>query len=214
VTARARGAVLVNHREIAAGQGQNVQRPASLIAAGTHLLRWDGRDDGGRRVASGVYFLRVTAGERTEDRKAPVVSAVRVDAISDSTAMISWWTDEPSDSLVEYGTTKKPDRTAADVNFTVFHTIILSDLEPGRACYFFAKAEAKGELSPDELSDFGRPQCLRLAVLVDRGHRELPIRADHVGKNVPTSRGELVKVHLAETDGEDAVWIERREEGA
>lgn len=61
----------------------------------------------------------------------------------------------------------------------------------------------------DALVDFGRPQAIRLAVLVDRGHRELPIRADHVGKNVPTSRDELVKVHLAEIDGEDAVRIER-----
>ncbi len=63
----------------------------------------------------------------------------------------------------------------------------------------------------DALVDFGRPRAIRLAVLVDRGHRELPIRADHVGKNVPTARDELVKVHLAETDGEDAVRIERRE---
>lgn len=63
----------------------------------------------------------------------------------------------------------------------------------------------------DALVDFGRPQAIRLAVLVDRGHRELPIRADHVGKNVPTSRDELVRVHFVETDGEDAVWIERRE---
>jgi len=62
----------------------------------------------------------------------------------------------------------------------------------------------------DALVDFGRPQAIRLAVLIDRGHRELPIRADHVGKNVPTSRDELVRVHLVETDGEDAVWIERR----
>ena len=62
----------------------------------------------------------------------------------------------------------------------------------------------------DALVDFGRPEAIRLAVLVDRGHRELPIRADHVGKNVPTSRDELVRVHLVETDGEDAVWIERR----
>ncbi len=57
----------------------------------------------------------------------------------------------------------------------------------------------------DALVDFGRPQAIRLAVLVDRGHRELPIRADHVGKNVPTSREELVRVHLEETDGEDGV---------
>jgi pyrimidine operon attenuation protein/uracil phosphoribosyltransferase len=63
----------------------------------------------------------------------------------------------------------------------------------------------------DALVDFGRPDAIRLAVLVDRGHRELPIRADHVGKNVPTSRDELVKVALAEIDGEDAVRIGRRE---
>ena len=61
----------------------------------------------------------------------------------------------------------------------------------------------------DALVDFGRPQAIRLAVLVDRGHRELPIRADHVGKNVPTSREESVRVHLEETDGEDGVEIER-----
>ena len=61
----------------------------------------------------------------------------------------------------------------------------------------------------DALIDFGRPQAIRLAVLVDRGHRELPIRADHVGKNVPTSREELVRVQLEETDGEDAVEISR-----
>jgi pyrimidine operon attenuation protein/uracil phosphoribosyltransferase len=62
----------------------------------------------------------------------------------------------------------------------------------------------------DALIDYGRPQAIRLAVLVDRGHRELPIRADHVGKNVPTSREEVVRVALEETDGEDAVEIERR----
>lgn len=62
----------------------------------------------------------------------------------------------------------------------------------------------------DALIDFGRPQAIRLAVLVDRGHRELPIRADHVGKNVPTSREEIVRVHLLEVDGEDSVTIERQ----
>ena len=61
----------------------------------------------------------------------------------------------------------------------------------------------------DALVDFGRPQAIRLAVLVDRGHRELPIRADHVGKNVPTSREEVVKVQLEEIDGDDGVNIER-----
>ena len=60
----------------------------------------------------------------------------------------------------------------------------------------------------DAIMDFGRPECVQLAVLVDRGHRELPIRADYVGKNVPTSRKENINVRLKETDGEDAVIIE------
>jgi len=61
----------------------------------------------------------------------------------------------------------------------------------------------------DALREFGRPRAVRLAVLVDRGHRELPIRADHVGKNVPTSRDETVKVRVSEVDGEDAVDIDQ-----
>ena len=60
----------------------------------------------------------------------------------------------------------------------------------------------------DALFDYGRPAAVRLAVLVDRGHRDLPIRPDFVGKNVPTSRSEQVVVHLVETDGVDEVVIE------
>jgi pyrimidine operon attenuation protein/uracil phosphoribosyltransferase len=59
----------------------------------------------------------------------------------------------------------------------------------------------------DGLIDLGRPRAIQLAVLVDRGHRELPIRPDYVGKNVPTSLRESVEVHLKETDGEDAVML-------
>ena len=59
----------------------------------------------------------------------------------------------------------------------------------------------------DAVLDLGRPRSIRLAVLVDRGHREVPIRADHVGKNLPTAAHEVVKVHVAEVDGEDAVLI-------
>ena len=60
----------------------------------------------------------------------------------------------------------------------------------------------------DELADFGRPQRIQLAVLVDRGHRELPIRADYVGRNVPTSRQQSVQVRLLEIDGRDEVEVE------
>lgn len=59
----------------------------------------------------------------------------------------------------------------------------------------------------DALADFGRPQSIQLAVLIDRGHRELPIRADYVGKNLPTARHEQVSVVLQEVDGRDAVSI-------
>ena len=59
----------------------------------------------------------------------------------------------------------------------------------------------------DALLDLGRPRTIRLAVLVDRGHREIPIRADHVGKNLPTASDEIVKVHVKEIDGDDAVLI-------
>ncbi|MEY4321541.1 MAG: hypothetical protein RL167_269 [Actinomycetota bacterium] len=59
----------------------------------------------------------------------------------------------------------------------------------------------------DALRDYGRPRAVRLAVLVDRGHRELPIRADFVGKNLPTSRDERIQVQLVEVDGNDSVVI-------
>ena len=60
----------------------------------------------------------------------------------------------------------------------------------------------------DAIIDLGRPCCIQLVVLLDRGHRELPVRADYVGKNIPTSRGELVEVKLVEDDGIDEVVIQ------
>jgi pyrimidine operon attenuation protein / uracil phosphoribosyltransferase len=81
------------------------------------------------------------------------------------------------------------------------HTIVLVDdvLYTGRTI----------RAAMDALVDFGRPRAIRLAVLIDRGHRELPIRADHVGKNVPTSREEIVHVHLQEADDREGVEIDR-----
>jgi len=65
----------------------------------------------------------------------------------------------------------------------------------------------------DALIDFGRPKSIQLAVLVDRGHRELPIRADYVGKNIPTSVSETVEVRLNEVDGRDEVVIVEKDNG-
>ena len=63
----------------------------------------------------------------------------------------------------------------------------------------------------DAINSFGRPARIQLAVLVDRGHRELPIRPDYIGKNLPTATREQIQVRLQETDNEpDAVWLERQ----
>ena len=64
----------------------------------------------------------------------------------------------------------------------------------------------------DALADFGRPRAVELAVLVDRGHRELPIRADYVGKNIPTSQKEIVHVRMKEKGGKDEVVVEENPE--
>jgi pyrimidine operon attenuation protein/uracil phosphoribosyltransferase len=61
----------------------------------------------------------------------------------------------------------------------------------------------------DAIIDFGRPRSIQLAVLIDRGHRELPIRPDYVGKNIPTSKDDRVRVNFGETDGEDIVIFEK-----
>ncbi len=87
-----------------------------------------------------------------------------------------------------------------DIPFSVNEKkVVLVDdvLYTGRSC----------RAAMDALMDLGRPSLIQLAVLVDRGHRELPIRADYVGKNVPTSSQELVQVLLAEEDGADRVVI-------
>jgi pyrimidine operon attenuation protein/uracil phosphoribosyltransferase len=63
----------------------------------------------------------------------------------------------------------------------------------------------------DALADFGRPKSIQLAVLVDRGHRELPIRPDYIGKNIPTANNELVEVRLSEIDGKDEVVIVQKD---
>lgn len=90
--------------------------------------------------------------------------------------------------------------TDIPVDITGRHVIIVDDvLYTGRTV----------RAALDALTDIGRALTTELAVLVDRGHRELPIRADYVGKNVPTSREETVRVHLKETDGDVGVFIER-----
>ncbi len=95
---------------------------------------------------------------------------------------------------------RAPEPTEMPVDITGRHVVIVDDvLYTGRTV----------RAALDALSDIGRALTTELAVMVDRGHRELPIRADYVGKNIPTSRGERVQVRLAEVDGDEGVWIVR-----
>lgn len=81
------------------------------------------------------------------------------------------------------------------------HVVLVDDV-------FFSGRTIRAAL--DAINELGRPRSVQLAVLIDRGHRELPIRADFVGKNIPTSKEESVRVHLTEIDGVDEVLIEGR----
>ena len=103
-----------------------------------------------------------------------------------------------------FTTTKQPKvgKTEIDFDITDKNIVIVDDV-------LFSGRTVRAAL--DELIDFGRPETIQLAVLIDRGHRELPIRADFVGKNVPTSLEERVYVRIQEVDGKDEVVIE--EEG-
>lgn len=96
----------------------------------------------------------------------------------------------------------EPKATNIPVELRARHVVIVDDvLYTGRTV----------RAALDALSDIGRARTTELAVMVDRGHRELPIRADYVGKNLPTARDEVVRVRLADVDGEEGVWIERVE---
>jgi pyrimidine operon attenuation protein/uracil phosphoribosyltransferase len=89
-------------------------------------------------------------------------------------------------------------KTEMDFDITAKKVILIDDvLYTGRTV----------RAALDELIDFGRPVCIQLAVLIDRGHRELPIRADFVGKNIPTAKDETVEVRLEEVDGKDEAVI-------
>ena len=83
------------------------------------------------------------------------------------------------------------------------HVVLVDDV-------FFSGRTVRAAL--DALNELGRPKSVQLAVLIDRGHRELPIRADYVGKNIPTAKTESVKVNLLDIDGVDEVKIEGRSE--
>ena len=114
--------------------------------------------------------------------------------------------DRYRDDLMRHAVGPQPIVRSTDIPFSIDnrHIILVDDvLYTGRTI----------RAALDALIDFGRPQTIQLVVMVDRGHRELPIKADYVGKNVPTSRRETVQVKVVEADGIDEVAIEQVSEG-
>ncbi len=110
------------------------------------------------------------------------------------------------DDLMRHAVGPQPIVRSTEIPFSIDdrHIILVDDvLYTGRTI----------RAALDALIDFGRPKTIQLVVLVDRGHRELPIKADYVGKNLPTARRETVQVRLSESDGRDEVVIEQSEGG-
>ncbi|MBN2847995.1 MAG: bifunctional pyr operon transcriptional regulator/uracil phosphoribosyltransferase PyrR [Coriobacteriia bacterium] len=135
----------------------------------------------------------MTRGVDMANRLAERIERIEGTAVPVGSLDISFYRDDVSMRLA-------PEVHTTDIPFPVQdRTIVLVDdvLYTGRTI----------RAAMDALMDYGRPAAIQLAVLVDRGHRELPIRADFVGKNVPTARRERVKVLLAELDDRDAVVI-------
>jgi pyrimidine operon attenuation protein/uracil phosphoribosyltransferase len=106
------------------------------------------------------------------------------------------------DDLMRHAVGPQPVIRRTEINFSIDDRVILlvdDVLYTGRTI----------RAALDALIDFGRPRAIQLVALVDRGHRELPIRADYVGRNIPTSQQETVQVRLLEIDGRDEVELER-----
>jgi pyrimidine operon attenuation protein / uracil phosphoribosyltransferase len=171
----------------AADVSRTVSRIAHQIIEKTAL---DGGDDAPRVVLLGIPTRGVTLAARLADKIADFSGVTVAHGALDIT-------------LYRDDLASKPPRALADTSIPPGGVdnalVVLVDdvLYTGRSV----------RAALDALRDIGRPKVVQLAVLVDRGHRELPLRADYVGKNVPTSRSENVKVRLSEDDHIEGIWI-------
>ena len=148
------------------------------------------------RGATGLVLLGIpTRGVALAARLAKAMSEVEGAAIPTGSLDITMYRDD-----LRRHPTRQVGHTQVPVSVDNAVVVLVDDV-------LFSGRTVRAAL--DALGDLGRPRVVRLAVLVDRGHRELPIRADHVGKNLPTSASERVSVRLEETDGVNDVTIAR-----
>ena len=147
---------------------------------------------------AGLYLVGIVArGAELARRIAHIIRELEGAEIPVGTLDITLYRDD----LTEVGHQPVVRETTIDGDITGRQVILVDDV-------LFTGRTVRCAL--DELIDFGRPKTIQLAVLVDRGHRELPIRPDYVGKNVPTAPDDAVQVRLKEVDGVDEVVIEER----
>jgi pyrimidine operon attenuation protein/uracil phosphoribosyltransferase len=163
----------------------------ALTRIAHEILERNGGAD--RLILLGIPTRGLPLAERLAAKIATVESSFDASARTGSLDITMYRDDLHKQPTRSLGTTRLPDAGIDDAVVVlvddVFHT--------GRTI----------RAALDALKDEGRPAAVQLAVLVDRGHRELPIRADFVGKNIPTARNERVHVHLTEIDAEDAVIL-------
>jgi pyrimidine operon attenuation protein / uracil phosphoribosyltransferase len=140
-----------------------------------------------------------TRGEFIARRIANVIESVEHTTLAIGSLDITLYRDDLMGKL------EQPELKGTDILFDLNHkdVILIDDV-------LFSGRTIRAALGA--LIDIGRPRTIQLAVLVDRGHRQLPIRADYVGKNIPTAATESIRVHVKETDGEDAVLLMHPEE--
>lgn len=145
-----------------------------------------------------VIGLR-TRGEFVAQRLAAKLAAIEGDAVPTGVLDVTLYRDDVRNHL------RQPEVRATDIAFDISdrNVVLVDDV-------LFTGRTVRSALNA--LIDLGRPRTIQLVVLVDRGHREIPIRADFIGKNVPTSRGQEVRVRLREVDGDDAIDLVSIEE--
>ncbi|MFE6733566.1 bifunctional pyr operon transcriptional regulator/uracil phosphoribosyltransferase PyrR [Microbacterium sp. NPDC057650] len=148
------------------------------------------------RGADGLVLLGIpTRGVTLADRLGPIISEIAGAEIPVGSLDVTLFRDD----LAKHPT-RTPKRTEIPDEGIDGKTVVLVD------DVLFSGRSIRAAL--DAIQSIGRPSVIRLAILVDRGHREVPIRPDFVGKNIPSSRQERVNVHLRELDGTDEVTIE------
>lgn len=148
------------------------------------------------RGSAGLVLLGIpTRGVPIATRLSAILNAIEPGSVSVGALDVTMYRDDLSKNP-----TRAPNPTSIPDGGIDGKTVVLVD------DVLFSGRTIRSAL--DAISDLGRPRTVRLAVLVDRGHRELPIRADFVGKNLPTSTSERIMVRLAEIDGIDEVTIE------